>query len=693
MQSKRLLVFVLLTITCLRFYAQESVRLDSLLQESKKKHADSVQVDILNSIAWEYRNSEMDKVKVFADSALQLAEKINYYKGQVKSHFNIGNMYYIKGDFALTLQSYLQALSILEKIKDKAGIANALMGIGNIHAIQKNTEKAIEYQEKSLAIRIEIGDSLGMAGSYNNIGSIYTDLKEYDKALEYNFKSLKIKQKLNYWKGLSSSYGNIGAIYKEQGELKKAIKFQEKALEIRKQLNNMKGMAMSYTDIGNIYQELKQYPKALENQKKALEIAQKVSYKEGEVMALLSLSITSEKLKQYDKALDYYRSYSEQRDSLFSIQKSKEIADLESVHTAEKQKQQIEMLEKDNVIQDLKIKAQKKELSAEKAKRIAVYSVLALIICFVFFLIYTMIKRKKANRIIAHQKELVEEKNQEITDSITYAKRIQDSILPANELVKESFPQSFIYYRPKDIVAGDFYWMESYTPSKGVANKTTGSSPSGESEGDVVLFAVADCTGHGVPGAMVSVICYTALNRVIREYKISDPGQILNKTSDIVVKQLNKSKVVDIMGNIKDGMDIALCSIKLEDGSLKYAGANNPLWIIKKGEEEILEVKGIKQAVGKSDNPQSFQTHELKLNKGDTIYIFSDGYADQFGGHDEESRLKGGKKFSYISLKKLLLSICNEEMDQQQELIDKALKKWMGNLEQVDDICLMGIRI
>ena len=689
MQSTRFYILLLLSFYTLLIKAQDSERLDSLLNEIKQPHEDSVKVDILNSIAWEYRNSEMEKVQVFSDSALNLAKKINYYKGQVKSHFNIGNMYYIKGDFSKTLESYLKALSILEKLKDQEGIASALMGIGNIHAIQKDLNKAIEYQEKSLEIRLKIKDSLGIAGSYNNLGSIYMDMKDYEKALEYHFKSLEIKEKLHYWKGMSSSYGNIGVAYKEMGKLEKAIEYQQKALEIRKKLNNMKGMVMSYTDIGNIYYELKQYNKGLEYQKKGLEIAKKCLYKEGEVMALLSLSATSEKLKNYNEALNYYKEYAIQKDSLFSVQKSKEIADLESVHTAEKQKQQIKILEKDNTIQELKIKAQEEQISVERSKQVAIISVLVLVICLVFFLIYTAIKRKKANRLIAEQKELVEEKNKEITDSITYAKRIQDAILPPSKKIKELLPDSFIFYQPKDIVAGDFYWLETISSLEVGLKVDDYHSSNSPQRKNIVLFAAADCTGHGVPGAMVSVVCHNALNRAVKEFKMTDPGKILDVTRNIIIDQLNASdQQTTVMKNIRDGMDIALCSLEQEDEywKLKYAGANNPLWLLRKGGEEIEEVKATKQAIGRIENPEPYTTHSINLQKGDTIYIFSDGFADQFGGDQ-------GKKFMYKSLKKLLISVKDETMEMQKETIRSTYNNWKGNFDQVDDVCVIGVKI
>jgi serine phosphatase RsbU (regulator of sigma subunit) len=659
MQKSYFFISLITIFFFLNVSAQESNRLDSLLNELANKHTDSVRVDILNSMAWEFRNSDMDKVKLFSDSALQIAENISYYKGQVKSYFNTGNMYYIKGEYSLTLENYLKALSILEKIDDQKGIASALMGVGNIHAIQKNTDKAIEYQEKSLAIRLEINDSLGIAGSYNNLGSIYMDLKDYQKALEYHFKSLAIKESLSYWKGMSSSYGNIGVAYKELGKLSKSLEFQKKALEIREKLNNKKGMVMSYTDIGNIYHELKQYSKARINQKRALKIAKNISYKEGQVMSLLSLSITSEKLKKFKEALIYFKDYTNQKDSLFSIKKGKEIADMESVYTAEKQKQQIALLEKDNVIQTLKIKSQSEEISVAKSKQVAVFSVLILALCIVFFLIYSVVRRKKASKIIAEQKMIVELKNKEITDSITYAKRIQEAILPSTSQLNKHLINGFIFYQPKDIVAGDFYWMHSV--------------------GDTTLYAVADCTGHGVPGAMVSVVCHNALHRTVREHRLTDPAMILDKTREIVIETFDKGK-----REINDGMDIALCSVNFKEKKLYFSGANNPVYIIRNN--ELIEIKGNRQPIGKYTTITPFETHEIDLQEKDSVYIFSDGFADQFGGEK-------GKKFMYKSFRKLILSINDLSMDEQKLELKKVYNNWMGALEQVDDVCILGIKI
>jgi ligand-binding sensor domain-containing protein len=262
-----------------------------------------------------------------------------------------------------------------------------------------------------------------------------------------------------------------------------------------------------------------------------------------------------------------------------------------------------------------------------------------------------------ATHEIREQKENIEVAHKEIKSSINYARRIQSAILPPPRIVKEYLKDSFILYKPKDIVAGDFYWMEH--------------------KNNKVLFAAADCTGHGVPGAMVSVVCHNALNRSVREFGLMEPGEILDKTRDIVVQEFDKSE-----GDVKDGMDIALCS--LEGNTLHYAGANNPLWIIRNG--ELLETKANKQPIGKYDNPKPYTTHAVNLEKGDTLYIFSDGYVDQFGGEK-------GKKFMVKAFRKLIVGIQDKTMEEQKTLIDQNFEQWKGELDQVDDVCVIGVRV
>lgn len=258
---------------------------------------------------------------------------------------------------------------------------------------------------------------------------------------------------------------------------------------------------------------------------------------------------------------------------------------------------------------------------------------------------------------ISENRLALEEKNKEITDSINYAKRIQAAILPSDKIVKSHLKDAFVLYKPKDIVAGDFYWIE-------------------EVEG-TVLFAAADCTGHGVPGAMVSVICNNALNRSVREYGLIDPGVILDKACEIVIQEFEKSEE-----DVKDGMDIALCALKGK--TLHYSGANNPLWILRNG--EIIETKATKQPVGKFDGIKPYKTHAIELQQNDIVYVFSDGYVDQFGG-------ERAKKFKANQLRSTLLSIAHLSMSEQHDHLDKVFIDWQGDLEQIDDVCVIGIRI
>lgn len=382
-------------------------------------------------------------------------------------------------------------------------------------------------------------------------------------------------------------------------------------------------------------------------------------------------------LGDYQKAAENFHSYVFYADSLnreqLKLTKEIKAAQLESQISLEKEKAQNE---KEKLAAITK---------AEKANlRTIIYSAIVVAIIVAIFLIIVYRRFKVSNRqkkIIEEQKrisemayEQLDKKNQEVLDSINYAKRIQRAILPPQKVVDKYLPDSFIFYLPKDIVAGDFYWLES--------------------KKDQVLFGVGDCTGHGVPGAMVSVICNNGLNRCVREMGITNPGEILTKTREIVIKEFEKSEE-DVM----DGMDIAIVS--LNQRHLKYAGAFNPLWILRSAskpapqqydnvtiEEELAlyEVKADKQSIGKDYSSKPFSTKEFELQEGDVIYLMSDGYSDQFGG-------ERGKKFKAAQLKKLLLLNQHLSMEEQKDLLLEVHEEWRGSLEQIDDICVAGLRI
>ena len=263
---------------------------------------------------------------------------------------------------------------------------------------------------------------------------------------------------------------------------------------------------------------------------------------------------------------------------------------------------------------------------------------------------------------ISHQNQVIEKKNEEIMDSIKYASKIQNAILPSKDLIKKHLPDSFLIYLPKDVVAGDFYWLETVD--------------------DLVLFAAADCTGHGVPGAMVSVMCNNALNRSVREYGLTNPAKILDKSREIIIQELHSNE-----SKMSDGMDISLCVLNKKTLEMKWAGANNPLWILKpNNDDKVFETKPDKQPIGNFYEMTPFKEHTLQLEKGDEIVIFSDGYQDQFGG-------KKGKKMKPSRMRKIMLEVKDLPLDKQNKKLLKYFNDWKSTEEQVDDVCVIGVRL
>ena len=263
---------------------------------------------------------------------------------------------------------------------------------------------------------------------------------------------------------------------------------------------------------------------------------------------------------------------------------------------------------------------------------------------------------------VVAQKEIIEQKNKDITDSINYAKRIQDAILPPEEVVDKYLKDAFILYKPKDIVSGDFYWAE-------------------QSDGKFV-YAAVDCTGHGVPGALMSMVGNNALNRTVKEFHLSKPAEILDKLNELVSETLRQEEDSD--ASVKDGMDISVCCIDFKNNTLEFAGAHNPLYMIRDG--ELTEYKANKQPIGPYIKRVPFENHKIKTKKGDVFYISSDGFPDQFGGPK-------GKKFMSRRFKELLLEIHENPMKNQLDILDQAFLDWRGDKKQLDDVCVIGVRI
>ncbi len=426
------------------------------------------------------------------------------------------------------------------------------------------------------------------------------------------------------------------------GKYAEAEKYIQRALDLSNQLGSLNGLYSGYSKQTTLYEHMGRDKEAL----KSLRLA--MAYK----------------------------------DSIFNEENKKEILRQEVNFEFEK-KQAIEQAEHEKEL----------AVAASEQKRQQLFlvflAVILLAVIIISFIIYKSLKNSNKQKQlieqqkfeVEQQKIIVDNKNKEITDSIIYARRIQQAILPPKEVLSKNLENGFILYKPKDVVSGDFYWMESSDiNTNGALEKA-------------IFLAAADCTGHGVPGAMVSVVCNNALNRAVREFKLTNPAEILDKVRLLVIETFEKSEE-----EVNDGMDIALCSLTFQIPSaelnesetvatLQYAGANNALYMVKTNDKEkLIEIKPNKQPIGKVDNPEPFTQHTIKLQKGDTIYMFTDGFADQFGG-------KKGKKLMYKPFKNLLLSIQDKTMNEQKAMLGQYFEDWKGNLEQVDDVCVIGVRI
>ena len=661
-------------------------------QDAAVKH--SLQVSMagaLNNIGiMNMAVGNIDKALEYYLKSLAIQEEIGDQMGIVSSLNNIGSLYDDKGELDQARRYFVRAIQANMELKDLYYLGFSYNGLGQIYHFKGNIPKALTYHHRALTIRKEVGDKQGEAYSYNNLAAIYRSQKNYKQALEYIINSQKIQHEIGDLRGEALCFNNIGIIYSHQGKNKEALDQFRIAQSIRLEIRDKKGLAYSLSCIGAEYLALGDEAVAMEFYEQCLALREELgdkngiaaihidmgwihyhngklnlAKKHGDIAYGLAQGGHSENLRDAakflsevyeskgngNKAFKLYKEYVLMKDSIINEDNQQTTIQRQAQYEYEVKK----AVDDAETEKQLAIGEEK-----QSRQRVVIYAVVAvsLLIAFVLFFVFNRLRltRKQKHMIETAHNEL-EEKNQEIMDSITYAKRIQSAILPPEKVVKEYLEESFILYKPKDIVAGDFYWMEH--------------------KDGRILFAAADCTGHGVPGAMVSVVCNNGLNRSVREHGLIDPGKILDKTREIVVQEFEKSEE-----EVKDGMDIALCS--LEGNTLLYAGAHNPLWIIRNG--EIIETKANKQPIGKFTHAVPFTTHRFELEPNDTLYIFSDGFIDQFGGPK-------GKKLKAKAFREMLLRIQKLSMEEQKQTIDREFEAWKGDLEQIDDVCVIGVRV
>jgi tetratricopeptide (TPR) repeat protein len=611
--------------------------------ETKEYHAIAKAYNI-QGIGYAYQNKIPEAIGFFI-KANDVASKLPPTDILVDSRNNIGNMYITQGD-----------------------TANA------IHYISLGLEAAMLYGnlDRELITRIQLTSLEIDCGKLNEAFANLEKLRsQYDQITELDVKAYYHIARCRYFYELEMYDSSF--VHAQIG------------LHQYESLKDFIGMSTCNYYVGLNYLRMGKLDQAITHCQTSYNVADTTNLDIWKMQSCECLWEAYDIKGDYKKALEYHVKLTDLREQTKNDERIRDITKLEMevAFTETRMQDSLKAAE-----ENLRLKSEQDlALQSEKSKNLMLFIGLAFLAILALVLYRSFQSKKKDNQIILEQKNTVELKQHEIMDSISYAKRLQDAILPSSTQLNHSLPEHFIFYAPKDIVSGDFYWFENVT---GTENTT--------------LLAAADCTGHGVPGALVSVVCSNALRRSVREFGLRTPGEILDKASTILVETFEND------GNdVKDGMDAALISLSSPDKSgkriVQFSGANNPLWVARhmnnldedhkldnttvvdeENQMSMLEVKGDRQPVGKFVDKKAFMTTTLQLIKGDILYLFTDGFPDQFGGPK-------GKKFKYQTFKKLLLSHAHLSMEQQKNMLSDNLKQWQREFEQTDDICVIGIKI
>ncbi|MBI5219499.1 MAG: tetratricopeptide repeat protein [Bacteroidia bacterium] len=701
-----------------------------------------------------------DKAIEYFQYSLKIKKELCDEKGMAKSYNNISAVYTDQGDYEKAIENFLNSLKIREHLNDKNGMAECYNNIGIVHFDQGSFDKAIEFFSKSLKAYEEINNKTGIAACLNNIGNIYKEKENYNQAIECNKKSLKIAEEINDRKGEALCYTNLGEIYLKLVKFQQsrdsigssynnALVFFTKSLKIFEELGDKNGIAMVWGNTSFLHIKFAESVAKTGNEKKnhyneAVVFGLKAHQLAKEINSLPLIHSSAGNLQKAYKgignianALRYAEVFITTNDSMFKEEKTKALAQMEAKYQNEKKQKEIELLEKDQKLQLSEVKSQRQQ----KYAFIGGF-VLMLVLAVVIFKSYR--DKRKANILLAEQKHEIEEKNEELnqqnaeiaaqrdeieaqrdmvikqrdvieeihreqTASIKYAERIQKAVLPGEEYInnilnyelrstndelKSQILNWFILFKPKDIVSGDFYWFGKHEKW--------------------LFIAVADCTGHGVPGAFMSMLGMSFLQEIIAQEKIQTAGQVLDELRNFIINSLQQKGTsgeqnTSTLLSVKDGMDISFIALDTSSNILQYAGANNPLYIVSSQQEaggseisklptaaanlpagrqgcKLLEIKGDKMPVAIYENMKPFTNQVIKVNKGDILYLASDGYEDQFGGPKV-------KKFLSKNLKELLLVNSHLSMAEQKEILNKTFEDWKRDNEQTDDVTIVGFRI
>ncbi|WP_045113908.1 tetratricopeptide repeat protein [Microscilla marina] len=648
---------------------------------------DTVQkIAILDALTWEFRNSDLKKSLDYGLRNIALIQQSQYPEKLPDTYGYVGIIYRNLGDYSQSMAYHYKALKLAKRYKIVSREAYSYNNIGDVLQRQNHFSAAITNIQKAIDLFTQLNHKKGQAYGYLRLGEVFKKQKRYREALEVFFKVLEIKSQPNA--DVSTVLQRIGNIYSKQGKYKEAILYLNKALNQDIITQDILGVCNVQNDMSAIYLQQN-------NPQKVIRQATKTWQKASEIMAKPIMYKTARLLQQayekqnnYIKAYYYQKQYIKTLEDFLNEQRGTQLDALKFSHQLEKQ--QVELDLKDKNIQLLK-QAQKEH----RLRQSLVYALFAAIVLLgglITALVRGNLRKKKANRLLQNRNQEIAEKNHEIvvqnrelhiqqeeiqaqhnaielrnrhiTQSIQAAKTIQEAILPQQVRIKQMFAQYFVLYRPRDVVSGDFYW----------AGKV----------GNTRILGAIDCTGHGVPGAFMSLIGFALLNEIINTKKITNPAEILTMLRLEVKQALKQDETLN-----RDGMDAGLVAIEDQpDGKVKvdFAGAKRPLWYITKDSDAMQVVEGSRVSIGLTyKNKRAIENNTYILDKGTLLYLSSDGFVDQ----NKVTRDKFGVK----RLTELIYTLSNQDLSEQKQALDEALDEFMAGTEQRDDILLMGVKL
>ncbi len=644
----------------------QNQKLDSLLNVlTTYTESDSTKANLVHSIAQSYNKAGLyHEALNYSNQVLELSQKLEFQIGIYKAYLQKGLANAGLGNLKLALNNFSSALKTCQFVRDTLGIAKSYVYIGNLYVGEGENTFAKDNYLLALKYFKAIKDYTNQGIVYNNLGAVYDNLAITNLAIESYYSAIFIYKAINDEHNIAKTYNNIAELYNTQGKYDKALDNFKTALIYAKQYDDKSTTAIIYINLADVYFRLKNFEQSKKMALTGLSLNLELQDRSNLMNVYLILAQSDSALGNWKSAYAYHQHYLNYNFELLKDNKSIEIKELGIKYETEKKEQQLLLLKKEQAISSSQSKLQKFFLW--------LISVITLGIAFIAFLVWRSLNQsKKVNTIIEEQriavesaKKLLESKNRDFVDSIEYAKIIQTSLLSHQSELKAIWSESFILYKPKDILSGDFYFLHKNSEKQ-------------------YYLAAADCTGHGVPGAFMSIVGSEKLKEATSLYE--SPSAILKDLNNSIKTILFQSENKDIA---YDGLDIALCLIDLETLQVKFAGANRPMWIISKGANEIIEINGTKNSIGgfAPDNHQ-YKEHNIQLSKGDCIYLFSDGYSDTF----KKNQVRG--KFTNKRFRQLLMSIQHLSMPEQGKYLDTYIEDWKAGAEQTDDILVLGIRV